>query len=168
MRTLLLGIYQHDGLADLASKAVNKAGEHFIVVILVAIIIAVAGWLWRRGLGGVNRLFKTIPVSGNWKTQIDRGAGFVEHENATLRQLMSRVWGHTTTVTGGRKTYSLRGHITGQMLFLLYRTSDGGGFDSGAIALEISPEGNELSGYEIGFDKESRVIASRKYKWIST
>jgi hypothetical protein len=149
-------------------QIVNVIVEHYVVTIIAAAFLALMGYIWRRGLGAVNGLLKAVPVNGEWKTEIDRGSGFQPHEVATLHQFINTVWGNTTITTGKGKSYNLRGRICGQMLCLVYTTSKGGaGFDAGAVVLEIDPEGNEMAGFEVGYDKEKKDIATRPYKWTS-
>jgi hypothetical protein len=147
-------------------QVVTVIGEHYVVVIIAAAFLAAIEYIRRRGLGAVNGLLRAVPVNGEWKTEIDRGSGFQAHEDATVHQFMNSVWGNTTIKTGTGKTYNLRGRICGQMLCLVYTTSKGGaGFDAGAVVLEIDPEGNEMAGFEVGYDKEKKDIATRPYKW---
>jgi len=154
-------------IPEFLEKALRSAGEHFVVVVVAAILIILGTYIWHRGLGTLNRFLRAVPVSGRWTTEVDRGKGWQVHEEAQLHQLSNRVWGSTTITSGKRKTYGVSGPISGQMLCLVYRTKDGAGFDAGAVVLEVNPEGNEMEGFEVGYDKVAGSIAPRPYKWTS-
>jgi len=135
----------------------HYAVEGGVVVVLVALTL-----FWNMIARGITTIFVSIKVHGKWRTTLDRGAGPTPHEEATLHQVIHRVWGHTTTSTGEK--YNLQGTITGDRLCMVYRATHRG-TDSGATLLSILANGNEMEGYEVGIDRATNNTYSYKYKW---
>jgi|GEM_PF-6792153 len=154
-------------ISDSILQGLWEAMKHWKVDAIAGLIIVVVVTVWRVGLGALNGVFRPVRVNGSWITQIDRGSGWEEWEDATLHQFVNRVWGDATITSGKRRTYQLRGEIRGQMLCLIYRQTDRSGFDCGAIALEVRPDHREMDGYEVGYDKTQNNISPRLYKWTS-
>jgi hypothetical protein len=138
---------------------------HLWVYILVAVILVVLEKVFHWGAMLVTSCFSRIAVYGDWETTLNRGKGATKHENAKLHQFIHRVWGSTTTKRGEKRTYRLRGRISGERLCLTYRQVGEAGFDCGAILLLISVEGGKMDGYEVGIHQRTNRIYSNAYKW---
>jgi hypothetical protein len=141
-----------------------EALQHYAVQGGVVVVLVLLTLFWNLIARGMTTIFVNVKVRGEWKTSLDRGTGTgpAPHEDATLRQFIHKVWGHT--VTGAGERYNVQGTITGDRLCMLYRAIDRG-TDSGAILLTILANGNEMEGYEVGIDKATNDAYSYKYKW---
>jgi len=141
---------------------VIEALKHYAAEGGVVIVLVVLTLFWNMIARGMTTIFVSNKVQGEWKTTLDRGTGPVPHEDATLRQFIHKVWGHTVTSTGER--YNVQGTITGDRLCMLYRATHRGS-DSGATLLTILANGTEMEGYEVGIDRATNNPYSYNYKW---
>jgi hypothetical protein len=147
-------------------KVFTHVLDHFIVYAVAAVFVALLGVVWHWGIGALNRTLGSVRVHGNWETKICRKDDvWQDHEKVILHQFINRVWGTTTYKQDASRTYRLRGEICGHFVSLVYRQDGTRGFDSGAIALQATPEEQEMEGYEVGYDRDEKKIAPRKYKW---
>jgi hypothetical protein len=137
--------------------------QHYTVEIGVVVAIAIMSLLWRIWSTLLGSLFSPHKVLGKWETLMDRGAGFVRHEEVSLNQFIHFVWG--TTVAQDGKRYGHRGTLIGDRLRMIYGAKTGG-TDSGAMLLKVSASGEEMTGYEIGTDRMTDQIYAYPYKWL--
>jgi hypothetical protein len=157
-------------LAVDSGRVLEKVLDHLLEIILVGIIVSLLLVLWNKTRFLTNRLFGTISVEGKWDTTIDRQnekkESYKEHEKAELHQFLNRVWGRTRTKKKPERVYRVRGRIFGDKLHMRYEEVTAKGFDKGGIVLKIIMEQEEMRGYEVGIDQNSKQIAALKYKWI--
>jgi hypothetical protein len=152
-------------LAGSLNRWVDLSPTVWIPAAVAAAAIAIAVALWRKIVSMLSRLIYRLPVEGKWNTQWKEADKMVDHESARLFQFGSRVWGQTKTKDADRRRYRLRGRITGEKLCLIYRETTGNRLDTGAILLQIRPNGNAMDGYEVGLDLKSNNITAREYEW---
>src|ERR1700682_3124967 len=108
--------------------------QHYSVEILVAAIIAGVALFARLLAALLTSMFSPVKISGGWETKLDRGSGLTKHEDATIHQVVHRVWGRTIRVDG--QVFRVTGTIVGDRVCLVYRAK-GPATDFGANLLRI-------------------------------
>jgi hypothetical protein len=138
--------------------------EHYIEVILAAVLIAALALSWRLIAALAASLFSKITIRGNWETKFDRGSGLEKHEDAEIQQFIHRVWGRTTLASSGM-SFRFRGTIVGDRVCLVYRAKYPA-TDCGAFVLKIKANGKEMKGYEVGIDRDTDEPKTYRYEWL--
>ena len=142
---------------------ISHVVDHYIVLILAAVLIAALALFWKMIAPFVTSLFSQISIQGNWSTKLDRGSGLESHEEAEIRQFIHRVWGYST-VTGSERRFQFRGTIVGDRVCLVYRAKSPS-TDFGASVLKIKSNGKEMKGYEVGIDRDTDEPKTYRYEW---
>jgi hypothetical protein len=137
--------------------------EHYIEVILAALLIAGFA-LFRKLLATlITSLFSQITIQGTWETKFDRGSGLEKHEDAEIHQFIHSVWGKTT-VAGSGTSFRFKGTIVGDRVCLTYRAKHPA-TDCGAFVLKIKAHGKEMKGFEVGIDRDTDEPKTYRYEW---
>ncbi len=139
----------------------------WIAAVVVAVALALAGFVWKIIISNLGRFLYRIPVAGRWTTQIEKNSAMADHEWAQLFQFGSRVWGQTESNDSHRRRYKVRGLIVGEKLCMTYREVTKPYLDAGAILLQIGSNGNVMEGYEISVSFTTKQIAAQRYNWKS-
>jgi hypothetical protein len=154
------------------SSGVRDFLKHLAVILVAEAIMGLVVWPARTWLYSVAAaaFSKDLVVTGEWQTFRPQDGKAVDatrdlHEEADLHQFGSHVWGTTRTLKQNNHSYEVDGRMYANSLTLTYREVGDGTFDCGSILLTLAPGGDEMDGYEVGYDLQTKQVAATKYVW---